>query len=100
MAYEGLSNGERRRADLITALALRACARWRLSESVNISVLDEVFDGLDESGMRRMLEVLQQDIAEIGSVFVVTHRQELKAMFPGCRAIKVERHNGVSRVIV
>src|SRR5262245_7652007 len=96
--YESLSNGERRRVDLIVALSLRACARWRLSEPINLSVWDEVFDKLDESGLRRAVEVLQQDLSELETVFVITHSPAFRAMFGGAPTVRVVREHGVSRL--
>ncbi len=96
--YESLSNGERRRVDLVVALALRACARWRISEPINLSVWDEVFDKLDESGLRRAVEVLQQDLNELETVFVVTHNPTLRALFPGANVLRVIREHGRSHV--
>lgn len=98
-SYESLSNGERRRIDLTIALALRSCARWRIAEPINISVWDEVFDKLDESGMRRAVEVLQQDLSELETVFVITHSTAFRTMFSGARTLRVVRQHGVSRVI-
>lgn len=97
-AYESLSNGERRRVDLTVALALRACARWRIAEPINLSVWDEVFDKLDESGMRRAIEVLQRDLSELETVFVITHSAAFRTMFSGARTLHVIREHGVSRV--
>lgn len=97
-SYESLSNGERRRVDLIVALALRACARWRLAEPINLSVWDEVFDKLDESGLRRAVEVLQQDLSELETVFIVTHNPSLKSVLGGAKIMRVIREHGISRV--
>ncbi len=96
--YESMSNGEKRRASLIAALALRALARWRIAEPINFAVWDEVFDPLDDSGIRRAMEVLQQDQDELSSVFVITHSPVLKALFPGAKTITVVREHGESRV--
>lgn len=96
--YESMSNGEKRRTQIIVALALRALARWRIGEPINFSVWDEVFDGLDESGLNRMMEILQQDMDEMSSVFVITHNPTLKALFPSARTLRVVREHGASRV--
>lgn len=98
-SYESLSNGERRRVDLIVALALRAAARWRMSEPINVCVWDEVFDKLDESGLQRAVEVLQQDLSELESVFVISHNPTLRELFPSARTLRVRREGGHSRVI-
>lgn len=96
--YESMSNGEKRRTQIIVALSLRALARWRIAEPLAMSVFDEVFDGLDESGLNRMMQILQQDTDELSSVYVVTHNPTLKALFPGARTLRVVREHGASRV--
>lgn len=98
-SYESLSNGERRRVDLIVALSLRAAARWRLPEPINLCVWDEVFDKLDQNGLQRAVEVLQQDLSELSTVFVITHSSALREMFPRARPLLVRRQNGHSEVI-
>lgn len=96
--YAGCSSGERRRIDLIVALSLRACARWRLGDTVNVAVWDEVFDALDERGLERVVQFLQRDVDELDTVFVVTHHPRLKEMFPGAKTMKIIREQGKSRV--
>lgn len=96
--YQGMSNGEKRRTQIIAALSLRALARWRMAESINFAVWDEVFDPLDESGVSRAMQVLQQDMDELSSVFVITHSPVLKSLFPGARILRVIRENGESRI--
>lgn len=97
--YEGCSAGERRRIDVILALSLRALARWRLGQPINVALWDEVFDPLDESGVRRAVQILERDITELESVFVITHSPHVKALFPGAQTLRVERSRGVSRVV-
>jgi DNA repair exonuclease SbcCD ATPase subunit len=99
-SYESLSNGERRRVDLIIALALRSCARWRIGvhEPLNLTIWDEVFDKLDASGMRRAVEVLQRDLTELETIFVITHSLQLRELFSGAQTITAIRENGESRI--
>lgn len=97
--YDSMSNGEKRRVQIITALALRDLARWRLGSPINFQVFDEVFDALDEDGLRGMTEVLQRDCDEIGSVFLITHNDSLKTLFPGTRVMRVVKENGESRAL-
>jgi len=98
--YEGLSSGEKRRVDLIVALSLRSLARWRLSRPVNISLADEIFDALDETGLQRVSAVIQQDTDELSSMFLVTHNPQMKSMFPGAKTWRVVRKGGTSKVYV
>lgn len=97
--YKGCSAGERRRIALVTAFASRALARWRAGgERVNVAVWDEIFDPLDESGVRRAVQVLEQDIQELETVFVISHSTTLKQLFPGARTMRVIRENGIARL--
>ena len=97
--YKSFSGGERARIDLIVALTLRECARWRMQESVNLCVFDECFDSLDDSGMSRALEVIHRDLDELESVFIITHSAKLREIFPSAHVIRVIRRGGISRVI-
>jgi len=91
--YDGLSRGEKERVDLILAFSLRNLARWRLPEPVNVSIYDEVFDHVDEAGLRVVARLLAEEAQAGGSVFVVTHNAAMKALFPGARVLRVVRQN-------
>lgn len=93
LTYDGLSRGEKERVDLILAFSLRNLARWRLPEPVNVSVYDEVFDHVDEAGLRVVSRLLTEEAQAGGSVFVVTHNAAMKALFPGARVLRVIRQN-------
>jgi DNA repair exonuclease SbcCD ATPase subunit len=97
--YAGLSAGEKRRADLIIVLARRALARWRIGEPINLSLWDEVLEPLDESGLHRAMAVLQQDMSELESVFLISHRPEVRELFPSATTWTVVREGGVSRLV-
>jgi len=97
--YDSMSNGEKRRVQIIAALSLRDLARWRLGSPINFSVWDEIFDPLDDDGIAGAMSVLQQDTDEMSSVFVITHSPSLKQQFPGVRSIRLERStDGSSQV--
>ncbi len=98
--YETCSSSERRRVDIIVALSHRALARWRLARPVNVGLADELFDTLDDQGLQRVMAVIQQDMDELSSLFVVSHNAALKAMFPGARTWLVRRTGGEAKVYV
>ena len=81
-SYKACSDGQRRRADLIATLALGDLAARRASRPVNLVILDEVFDGLDDTGMGRVFPVLTDLAKHRSSVFVVTHNDSLAQLFP------------------
>jgi len=96
--YDGLSSGEKQRVNLILAWSLRALARWRLPAPLNFAVYDEVFDNVDEAGLKVIVRLLQDEAAAGGTVFVVTHNPALKALLPGARVLRVTRKNNESTV--
>ena len=103
--YALMSSGERRRANIIMTLARRALARWRMRDTINVAVWDEVFDTLDESGLRRVAAVLDEDLngtdstPPVETVFIVTHHPRLREMFPHAQTMRVIREGGVSRIV-
>ncbi|RJO61036.1 MAG: hypothetical protein C4542_07440 [Dehalococcoidia bacterium] len=96
--YEGLSRGEKERVNLIIAWALRALARWRMPEPVNLLVLDECLSGIDPTGMRAIIDMLHEEVHNGVTVFVITHNQDQKALFPGARVVRVTRSQGEAEV--
>lgn len=95
--YEGNSGGERRRIDLAVSLAFNDFVSSRNNRRINILLLDEVFEGVDETGLYYVIKVLEDLSRRKSSVFVITHRNELASYFSN--AITVSRKNGMSEVI-
>jgi DNA repair exonuclease SbcCD ATPase subunit len=97
--YQGCSRGEKERINLIVAFSLRALARWRLGEPINLSVFDEVFDHVDPGGLQAIARLLQAELAATGgTIFVITHNPTLKALFPGAKLLRVVREGGEATV--
>lgn len=99
-SFMGLSRGERGRVGVILALAFRDLARWRLPEEVNVVIFDEVFDGLDQAGLSRIVFALKEDVARGVAVFIVTHNPALRGLVQaaGARTIRVVREGGKATV--
>lgn len=74
-SFDSISRGERRRVDVAVTFALAALRTEGTSERSTLW-LDEVADGLDESGVEAMAGVLE-DIAERQPVVVVSHDDRL-----------------------
>lgn len=70
-SYKGESSGGRRRIDIAILLALS----W-LSRVSNLLMVDELLDGLDETGREIALEVLSE---LRGTILVISHRKEMKS---------------------
>ena len=70
--YEGLSGGEKRLADLCIQFSLRDMLKNTLGFTSNILILDEVFENIDESGVRNIIELINS-FSETSSIFVISH---------------------------
>jgi len=92
--YEGNSGGERRRVDLAVALAFNDFISSRSGKRFNILLLDEVFEGVDAEGLYYVIKVLEDLARRKSSVFVITHRDELKSYFND--EIVLQRRDGMS----
>jgi DNA repair exonuclease SbcCD ATPase subunit len=95
-SYEGNSGGEKRRIDLAVALAFNDFLASRSGKRFNILLLDEVFEGVDSEGLYYVIKVLEDLARRKSSVFVITHRDELKSYFSD--EILVKRESGLSLV--
>lgn len=92
--YHIASGGERRRIDFCISLALQSLIASSSARS-NIFVLDEPFESLDDAGIEAVVELLRQYAATEGvSVYVISHRNELKGLFE--KVITIEKKNGIS----
>jgi DNA repair exonuclease SbcCD ATPase subunit len=92
-SYKSCSSGEKRRLDLAILFSL-----WTLVSDMlggtNILIVDEVFDPLDDIGVERTVELLNQ--LSISSIFVITHDQYLQEKFEN--VVYIEKRNGVSKI--
>jgi len=93
--YNMNSIGERAKIDIIVGLALQDMAASRSRVPVNVAFFDEVFDGLDDRGIDRAVQVLSQLQRE--SAFVISHKSELKTFFS--KSITVVKQDGESRLV-
>lgn len=75
------SGGQLKKMDLATDFGLMDLMAHRESGRTNILVLDEVLDGLDAEGRSRVLLLLQELRAKIGSVFVISHDPNMAEIF-------------------
>lgn len=72
-SFAGLSGGEKRKVRLSTALALQDMVAGRASKPINIFIGDEIDHALDESGLERLMTVLERKARERGTVLVISH---------------------------
>lgn len=97
-SYTGSSAGERSRADLVIAFALGDLAHMRARKRVPFRFLDEPFENIDEAGHESIVQLLAKQEEDYGSIFCITHKLSLQAMFEN--RIKVVKEDGVSRIEV
>ena len=95
-SYTEISDGQRRRADIIATLALGDLARSRSKNAVDLLILDEIGDGLDAAGVERLMGLLNALARTRGSVFVISHAPEFQTFFP--TIIEVVNENGCSSI--
>ena len=93
-SYEGNSGGEKRRIDLGVALGFNDFLAS--GKRFSLLLLDEVFEGVDSDGLYYVIRVLEDIARRKSSVFVITHRDELKSYFSD--EILLKRDNGLSYV--
>lgn len=74
-SFAGLSGGEKRKVRLATALALQDLVASRASKPIQLWIGDEIDDALDESGLERLMGLLENRARERGSVFVISHNE-------------------------
>ena len=95
--YEILSGGEKQKIDMIIQLALRDMLCQFLDFRSNIIALDEIFDNMDIEGCDKVIDLISKKLSDVGSVFIVTHHQDLN--IPNDNIITIiKQENGVSIV--
>jgi DNA repair exonuclease SbcCD ATPase subunit len=95
-SYRSCSDGQRRRADIVCTLALGDLSATRVSSPINLAIVDEIFDGLDATGIERALPLLMGLAQDRSSVFVISHSDAMANYFPKTWTVVYE--NGISHV--
>lgn len=72
--YEQLSGGEQRKVDVAIIIAQRFLAQQMNAVSSNILILDEIFDGLDDVSFNLVLDLLSDEMQDVESTFIISHR--------------------------
>lgn len=95
--YKANSAGERRRIDLSIALAIQDLVFSKSNLATNLVVYDECFDGLDSVGCENVIDILKKKQATVGTIYVITHNENLKPLFDNVLTIK--KVNGFSELV-
>lgn len=71
--YKGLSGGEKRKVRLACFLALQDLVSSRATKPIDLAICDEIDDALDDSGLERLMDVLEAKARKSGTVIVISH---------------------------
>jgi DNA repair exonuclease SbcCD ATPase subunit len=94
--YGSNSAGERNRINLAVTLGLIEYFRDMNVFESNLLICDEIFDGLDATGVQQALYALEE--ANMTHVIVVSHHESLKPLFPN--VMYMTKENGSSTLEV
>jgi len=95
-SYGSLSGGEAKRVDFSMLFAFRDIRRLQSNVSINLTVMDELFDSaLSEKGMFNIIELLKEMTDEC--FYVVTHRSS-NIDETGCDIIHLIKENGITTI--
>lgn len=95
-SYGSLSGGEAKRVDFSMLFAFRDIRRLQSNVSINLTVMDELFDSaLSEKGMFNIIELLKEMTDEC--FYVVTHRAG-NIDETGCNIIHLIKENGITTI--
>jgi DNA repair exonuclease SbcCD ATPase subunit len=89
------SGGEKRKVRIACALALQDLVATRATKPIELFLGDEIDDALDEAGLERLMQVLEEKAKERGSVFVISHNS-LRDWIP--QVIEIEKKAGETTV--
>lgn len=96
-SYKGCSGGEKARADLVISLVLGDLASFRANKKIPFRFIDEAFELVDDTGLESVVSLLKSQQDKYESIFVVTHKSELKQHFSN--VLQVQKKNGVSTIV-
>ncbi len=93
--YKGNSGGERKKIDFAISLAFNSVIRSMSEESCNILFLDEPFEGIDEAGSERAVELIEK-ITGGTKAFLIAHNQYIKDLT--FETMTIEKKGGFSTI--
>jgi len=94
--FVDMSGGEKRKIRLACALALQDLVSTRATKPIGIWIGDEIDAALDNAGLERLMNVLEEKAHERGTVLVISHT-DLRDWISN--SITVRRKDGYSEVV-
>lgn len=98
--YEALSGGEKQKVDIIIQLALRDLLSNQLNIHSNILVLDEGLDFLDTKGSEAVLNLIQNRLSDVESVFIISHHVEELNISYDTEIVVEKGSDGISNLFI
>ena len=96
--YINLSGGERQKIDLIIQFAIRDMLCKYLGFSSNIIAVDELFDGLDDTGCERVINLISNKLSDVESIYVITHHSAIQIPCDNVITV-IKGEDGISRIV-
>uniref|UniRef100_A0A6M3K087 Rad50/SbcC-type AAA domain-containing protein n=1 Tax=viral metagenome TaxID=1070528 RepID=A0A6M3K087_9ZZZZ len=94
LPFKAWSTGQRRRVEVIVSFALMNLEEAPMREIF----LDEIFDGLDETGILKSKELLEIEAKESNKRFIVfSHSKDVRRLFP--HRVYIRLKNGKSKLM-
>lgn len=92
--YKSCSSGEKGRIDAAVLLALQGLIFERSDCASSLVIFDEVFEHLDNIGVERMVNLLNEEAAE-KAIFVISHISEFADYFDNVLMVKKKKETSV-----
>lgn len=77
--YKEFSGGEKQRLDIVLIFAMHDLVS--METDINILILDEVFEGLDESGEAAVFDLVRTKSEEGKSIYIITHSPHIDSLY-------------------
>lgn len=72
-SFKGLSGGEKRKVRLACSMALQDLVSSRATKPIDLYIADEIDHALDESGLERLMAILDDKARTKGTALVISH---------------------------
>jgi len=95
--YECLSGGEKQKIDVIVQLSIRDMLCTFLGFSCNCLIVDELFDGLDDIGCQRVINLISTKLTDVQTIYIVTHHTDIQIPCDG-EIVVVKGADKISRI--
>ena len=93
-SFKSLSGGEKRRGDICIQLAIRDLIKSVNYIDTNLCIIDEIFEGLDKSGIDSVIELLCSTYDKTICMYIISHNQ---VPYQG-KTLNVVKSNGKSYI--